>query len=322
MPQKHGPGCGCCAPCGFGCDPCLGSVEIDAGECGGATWSYPLPDPCTGIVTLSDPFCLYEDCLLDECLEWSSTQFADEYEECDPYCIMQFGLAPCSPFGGTPWNTYWVKRHLTRKAWIYTYLHKKYNVQIQFIGNKQMRVTVVCTVYPMVAQYTYLKIETYRTDPYCSATAACDPGVLAWNLVSTVESGVSTGPTTCQLPTENQAAYYRCSSDLGGLARYETERIFCDNPNDYVLALDGVSCSAVYEEIIDLTTCDDFLATFTLDRINADCGQVINYKKFLPTETNTGGNAYGANTCLAEICSADTFTLDDCWPATIDITLA
>jgi hypothetical protein len=257
MPQKRGPGLRCCAPCAFGCDPCLGSVDIDAGACGGATFSYPLPDPCTGIVTLSDPYCFTEDCLLDECTKHTSYLV---------YTYNDFGVI--------------------QKLYLHIAEHIVYRYTLTFSASTLI-IDVSCEVH--IGAWTFVT----RDNPYGACYGTADSGTCIGEIGS-----------DCSLPScYAKVAYFYDSTCT------TAERIIgCASICGTMLLMStptGVHI-ATYRAEIDMSDCNDFLATHTLARTNADFETTYCVKGLDP-----GLNPW-----------SQTYVLEDCFPATIDVTLA
>lgn len=267
--RKHRPGepCDGCAPCGFGCSPCLGSVSWDMGDCGAAVFMLPLSDPCDSFAD-NEPYCRINDCMVEDC------EHVGDFFICTSTTII---------LGVTSVADIYV-RVIQQRAYSYS---------IQVMGNKKFRLR---------AQSRIAKRLILVADYECT-------------------DGVSS--FTCARPAFNCTGYNDFSANIPCDADefLQFPAVYCGTFDTFT----GLVCVGSYEVIVELVDCEDFLGTFTLDRTNAGCG----------TQTKTidvrGGyvlnaacQSYGI-TCRAGDCTGcNTYdlTLVDCFPATLDVTLA
>jgi hypothetical protein len=263
--RKHRPGAPCdgCAPCGFGCDPCLGSVEIDAGAWIFANWSYPLPDPCTGILTLSDPNCSYGDCTY-EC------DVVDTLIYDDPGIVAECvrAVTNCFLIPGLQFRKNYVKEvtmDFTITSSIRTIVQISYS--LFFIGDKKLKIGVHISEYKTAKLLNGQRNLIYDGHTIAGTCAGTDVEPTEW----TLRSDITTSPE----PSLNCSGVYGLDPGDDYYDRFICGFSSVKNPEQTPVSMCGEhdppewiyihwQSWGYYEDTFDLDTCDDFYGTFTL----------------------------------------------------------
>jgi hypothetical protein len=317
MPSKHkAGGCGCCSPCGFGCDPCVGSVTVDAGDCANATWMYPLADPCTGIVTESDPFCLKSDCQILDCDEVRvATTFnvgPCMYSETCEACSSTYGLS----------RRRRVRKFAEADIQIREIISKKVQYEIAFLGLRSVKIKVTCSTYMNVIKFvdrvrrTTYNGECFFTSSPCPPNSG-DPYTLVFDsgFVDCDEPACVNGDYSIPF---SPACYGDVSPNYISFMLFNSSQscspwtigsrltTFCDT--DFVSYRSELTGTAVYESTIELDECNDLIGTHTIPRITPDFSK-------------TRKTVWLSVSCSIP-CTDVNHVLDDCWPEDITVTIA
>jgi hypothetical protein len=275
-----------------------------------------------GVLTENEPFCVVSDCVVDECSETVKELIYDTEAYCNEQCQAGFGGYACP----SQWQARWVRDYEHLKAWINKILRKRYSYSISFIGNKQIRIEVTCASY----FYAYTT-HYYRWERQQSALGSCWPTFdeacaetpTGWALIPGQETteGTIGGPAlSCcwegQPGEPQQVGKGNCMGYTTLFTPCTSEASEC-----YYIA----KCEAVYSKEFTLDECSDFYGTFTLDRTNESCGQEVTLSWFGWFRRQKGSifNPPIRNLCIGEPCTPLTsYTIDDCWPSTLDVTIA
>lgn len=326
--------CNCCGVCGWSsCDPCLGSVVIDPGACGGMTFTYTPADPCVGVVTeASETDCEFTDCYLDlSCQDNTATQICNKV--CD-YVYDCDGIADnCASVGEdaiTPGGWSWrrTRYQYTVKQWAVLQRFYSYRYTIAFTTPTTMTITVECSEYVNIMPQSYTKFENCVTSWRCgTSSSGCDSGWTDFTCTSDEQGNMSSGAISCAPYNVNRVSQVYSDSDCETYATM-TNWIDDENCNDRNPLLDPLmhwhfSGTATYEGTFALSACEDFYDSFTLTR--TDGGYGTTETLYIPRTWDIGDNPYfhpDINCECDDACIPVDVELLDCWPATLDITFA
>jgi hypothetical protein len=302
--RKNTPGGPCCAPCDFGCDPCLCRIDIDAGACGGGvTLNYDVDTPCVGILTEIEPACVFEDCEFEPCIETNKTLVHDLDCVSEAFCVTENAGGTCT---GTPFRYYHRRTRNQYKSWVHEVTHRQWQVQIHFLGLRQFKVKVTLRKVKHAYAIEWRRNSTQETAKACGTC----PNTVNLPFVETIasETGDATGGTTIcswSTPTGDRAAVPCNVGD--NRSNVGIRCVDSPGPPPYYVYTRGAIIEAEYEETFDLDNCEQWPDDYVLPRIDTPADASVSHCVLtVPC---------GANNALPNI------ELDDCLPSEVTVTL-
>ncbi len=339
MPRKHSPGCGCCAPCGFVCNPCVGSVSVDLGAAGGFTRMFPLTDPCTGIVTRANPHCIIGDYVCFPCDK--ETHIVCERERIGPVLCTEF-LSYGQRFAE------WWQLTSTETGFVEIKSWMQGNWSIEFNGLRSFTLQYIVTKFWYV-RYSVVTTRRRRFEKVipgpCTGTAPsldlvsesfpCNIAEIAYEPCETFGSFLGMGFQNCcgnvrELGCNGNLVGLCPGSDQVGYNSFQPI-VGCGSPCNCSQKCKTYSAGAMYREQFTIPDCASFLDTWTLPRTESRGGGIFNIDVnrnwwgsdvFGDCRYRTNSHIWSHLNPRCDNCTLHELDLSNPFPATVTFTIA